>query len=736
MAGSIKGITIELGGDTTKLDKALQGVNTKSKDLQSELRQVDKLLKLDPSNVTLVAQKQKLLTEAVQNTSSKLDTLKNAERQVQEQFKRGEVSEEQYRALQREIVATEQKLNGYQNELKEVGAESKKTAASTKDIGDSASSTTPKMKGFSVGSVAAIAAIGAAVTGVIAGIKSLGDKLIDTTKSLAEYGDNISETAAKFKMSTDEFQKWNYIAIATGTEAETVGSSLAKLTKAIGKASNGTKDQKEAFEKLGVSFKDGNKNFRKTEDVFYDVIDALGEVKNETEADILANALFGRSFQDMNPLIAEGADGLKDLGEKAEEMGLILDETTIDKLANFNDTLDAFKIKTLIAFAPLVESLIPAFEAVAKTITDVLNKPEVKTALETFGKKLGEVGTKLTNEFVKFVTEKDDSGKTGFDKLIEGIGKLGGAITDAVIWFIDEGLPAIQAALDWLVTHRSEIADVMTAISSGMIAIGVASGNVMLVLGGMTALAGTGLSQINGYLKENQAVLDEWANNNEARLNDTTGFWDSSYTKIGNIVLQNMDYLQNKASPALKKWAEDNGIYTQESQFVWDNFVMTFATTIDQIATKIRMTLSEVELNFKLAWDAIVFGFKANINTMIGFINNFISALNNIIGTIKKLSGGAITIPYVKYVPKINYNAEGALFDKPTILPTIAGLQMVGEAGAEITAPLAKLQNLMINTAKETGGGKTVNITINTQSMTPAQETRLINRINYELGMA
>lgn len=110
----IKGLTVEIGGDTTKLGKALDKVETKTHDLSRELGEVNKLLRMDPGNTELLAQKQQILAEAVETTKEKLDTLKEAERQVQEQFARGEVSAEQVRALQREIAATEQKLQGYE----------------------------------------------------------------------------------------------------------------------------------------------------------------------------------------------------------------------------------------------------------------------------------------------------------------------------------------------------------------------------------------------------------------------------------------------------------------------------------------------------------------------------------------------------------------------------------------------------------------------------------------------
>ena len=109
MAGSksIKGITIEIGGNTTKLSKALSDASGESVNLQKELKAVNKLLELDPANTELLAQKQQILKESIQETANKLDVLKEAEKQVQAQFEKGEVSEQQYRELQREIITTE-----------------------------------------------------------------------------------------------------------------------------------------------------------------------------------------------------------------------------------------------------------------------------------------------------------------------------------------------------------------------------------------------------------------------------------------------------------------------------------------------------------------------------------------------------------------------------------------------------------------------------------------------------
>ena len=123
MAGNVKGITIEIGGDTTKLGKALSDSEKQSRNLQKELKQVNTALKFNPSNVDLLAQKQKILTDQIQATKEKLDTLREAEAQVEAQFNAGEIGEEQFRAFQREIIETESKLKSYEQALEETSAQ-------------------------------------------------------------------------------------------------------------------------------------------------------------------------------------------------------------------------------------------------------------------------------------------------------------------------------------------------------------------------------------------------------------------------------------------------------------------------------------------------------------------------------------------------------------------------------------------------------------------------------------
>ncbi|WP_242136718.1 DUF2207 domain-containing protein, partial [Bacillus cereus group sp. BfR-BA-01360] len=134
MAGRIKGITVEIGGDTVGLQNALKDVNKRSNDLAKELKDVERLLKFDPGNVEALAQKQQLLTKQIENTTEKLDKLKAAEQQVQAQFQSGKISEEQYRAFRREIEFTQGSLDGLKNKLANMKAEQENVASSTRQL--------------------------------------------------------------------------------------------------------------------------------------------------------------------------------------------------------------------------------------------------------------------------------------------------------------------------------------------------------------------------------------------------------------------------------------------------------------------------------------------------------------------------------------------------------------------------------------------------------------------------
>jgi len=188
---TIKGLTVEIGGDTTKLGKALDAVDKKSSALSSELGEINRLLKLDPTNTELLAQKQKVLASAVESTEERLDTLREAEKQVQAQFEKGEASEEQVRALRREIVSTEKRLDGYRtaakttaDEIDRLGDKSDDTAKDVDDLGESAEKTEQKtddLGGTLDGS------LGSALKGVAALAAAAAAAIIGTAEATQEY---------------------------------------------------------------------------------------------------------------------------------------------------------------------------------------------------------------------------------------------------------------------------------------------------------------------------------------------------------------------------------------------------------------------------------------------------------------------------------------------------------------------------------------------------------------------
>lgn len=236
MAGkTIKGLIVEIGGDTTKLGKALESVEKNSKSLSSELGQINRLLKLDPSNTELLAQKQKVLADAISNTEAKLDTLRQAEKQVQAQFEKGEVSEEQYRALQREIIATTKKLDGYEkaaeetaDAVKKLGKETDDTADETKQTKKGADDASESLDDFADSADKATGAsegLGSTLAGVVggglkmlaAGVTAVVGAMVASAETSREYRNEMA------KLDTAFTQAGHSSEAAKNTYSELVG---------------------------------------------------------------------------------------------------------------------------------------------------------------------------------------------------------------------------------------------------------------------------------------------------------------------------------------------------------------------------------------------------------------------------------------------------------------------------------------------------------------------------------
>lgn len=196
------------------------------------------------------------------------------------------------------------------------------------------------------------------------------------TLSAADSADEIAELAGKTGMSTETIQELNYAADFLETSTETIGSSMAKMTRNMDSARSGTGDAAEAFKALHIRIKDGNGKLKDSETVFYQVIDALGRVRNETEKDALSMAIFGKSAMDLNNLILAGSDGVKEYAKQAHEVGAVMDDETIAKMNELKDATDkmnkqwdAVKLKFAEVLLPIMTDLAEAINGIS---TDTL----------------------------------------------------------------------------------------------------------------------------------------------------------------------------------------------------------------------------------------------------------------------------------------------------------------------------------------------------------------------------
>lgn len=349
MAGKIRGITIEIGADASKLQTALKGIDKDLSSTKSQLRDVERLLKLDPTNTELLQQKQKLLGDQVKQTSDKLETLKKMQAEMDAQGV--DKSSAAYMALQREITSTELYLKDAEKAARNFNATLAKVSASAQKVSDAARNAAEKTRGLSTVAAGALTAVG-----------GLAYKAVTAA-------DDLNTLAKQTGFTTEELQKMQYAADLIDVPMETITSSAARMTKQLASS-------EDKFAALGVQTRDANGNFRSTNDIFFDTIKALSQVQNETERDTLAMEIFGRSANDLAGIIDDGGASLRQYGDEAERAGLIMDQKTIDSLNAVNDQIDELKAKGAATLAQTgakaLEALQPVLEKVVEAVGRVL----------------------------------------------------------------------------------------------------------------------------------------------------------------------------------------------------------------------------------------------------------------------------------------------------------------------------------------------------------------------------
>ena len=310
---------------------------------------------------------------------------------------------------------------------------------------------------------------------VAAAIVKAEKAMISMTKESASFADNIITLSMQTGQSTQQLQEFSYATELIDVSVDTLQGSLRKLTNNMQDTMNGTGNAKASFEALGVSVTNADGSMRSANDVFYETIDALGQVKNETERDAMSMDIFGRSAQDLNPLIIQGSKTLKAYADEAHNMGYVLDDEALSALGAVDD----------------------AYQRLQKTQEGVKNQLAVEFApyLEEF---YGDV-TSMVKDGGKAI--KDSGIVDAFGMLLETVGDILNPMSD----LSNNRVPALTKALQPLAKVMALMADAAELLK-GVINFG--TGHISEGWGQMKHALGFGYSSGNGNNYQN--LLDSY----------------------------------------------------------------------------------------------------------------------------------------------------------------------------------------------------------------------------------
>ena len=439
--------------------QALRDINTGIKTLGTEMQAVTSAFYGQEKSIRSLTAENDVLERTIYSLEEKLNLQKKMLQEAANAY--GEASEKT-QAWQQKVNLTTAELNKAKVKL----AENEKAMQGLSEETDEAAKSTSVFSDVLKADLLS-EAIKTGIKAVASGIREIGQALADTVKDSAAYADNILTLSTNTGIAAETLQEYQYMAELTDTSLETITGSMAKLIRNMQNAKNGTGNAAAAFAAMGVSVTDANGELRDNEEVFTEVIDKLGKMRNETQRDAYAMDIFGKSAQDLNSLIAVGKDGIAAFAKEAHDMGYVLDEETLASLGAVDDALvrlDNFMtmIKNTIgaALAPAVMDLADSLQAWAQSVD-----------WEQVGQDVAEVGGAI-KDFVMFVLENGDDILTVIAAVGSGFAtwKVVGLITSvvgAIKGFIGaaEGASVAQAALN-AVMAANPIGIVVTAIAA------------------------------------------------------------------------------------------------------------------------------------------------------------------------------------------------------------------------------------------------------------------------------
>ena len=402
MPTSVRAITTRLAVDGEReFKKAMSEVNTTMRTLKSELELVDAQFKGQANTMEALRKKQEILkaqydqqresvkalekavkdsTEAHVKQGGSVDALDKRTLDLTRQLNRAKVAEiEMNDALEENakyLKEAEDSADGCAKSIDGFGKEVKKAADETDGATDGLSEFSDTLAGLkdsvAAGDIGGIVSSLGAMKGllvggaIVSGLKEVAEKIWDVAQAGAAYADDILTMSTVTGLSTDALQEYQYMADLVDVSVETITGSITKLTRNMLQAKDGTGEQAEAFAALGIQITNADGSLRDVQEVWDEVITALGQMSNETERVAYAMVLMGESAQDLNPLIEAGADKINALRQEAHEAGAVLDEDMLATLGEMQDAFDRLSQQTDAFERILAGTLAP-------TITDIVN---------------------------------------------------------------------------------------------------------------------------------------------------------------------------------------------------------------------------------------------------------------------------------------------------------------------------------------------------------------------------
>lgn len=463
--------------------QAISEIGSGMKVLDSEMRKVSSAYAQNADSVEALNAKNDVLERKISTQAEKIEYLKAALQQSAEKYGEADKRTMQW---QTSLNNAETELNNLNNQFDE---NKQKIADSSKEmgnLGDVVNGLTSKLgiqlpdgMKSSMNAMGSLDAQSLALAGgfaaVAAAIIKAEKAMISMTKESAAFADNIITLSMQTGQSTEQLQEFAYASELIDVSVDTLQGSLTKLTNNMQDTMNGTGNAKASFEALGVSVTNADGSMRSANDVFYETIDALGQVKNETERDAMAMDIFGRSAQDLNPLIIQGSKTLKAYADEAHNVGYVLDDEALSALGAVDD----------------------AYQRLQKTQEGVKNQLSAEFApyLEEF---YGDVTT-MAKDGGKAL--KDSGIVDAFGMLLETVGDILNPMSD----LSNNRVPALTKALQPLAKVMALMADAAELLKG---VINFSTGHISEGWGQMTHALGFGYSSGNGNNYQN--LLDSY----------------------------------------------------------------------------------------------------------------------------------------------------------------------------------------------------------------------------------